>query len=177
MATLNARNIVIISKPPERDYIYKDVKIKSNIFRIFEDGAVWDMNNSKWRKPDIDKNGYRILSLGNYTTKLHRLILTVFQRSPTRCEQGRHLDGDPSNNDNSNLCWGTSKQNWIDRKLHGREGAEWRRLLSSEDALKVFNDPRPDNDIAKEYKIQRICVALIKEKLTYKDIHNEPMQV
>ena len=29
------------------------------------------------------------------------------------------------------------------------------------------------HDIAKDFGIQRICVVLIKEKLTYKEIHNE----
>ena len=173
MATLNSRDIIIIDNPPERDFLYKNIKIKSNIFRVFEDGGIWDFNNSKWRKPDIDKDGYRIHHIGGYSVKLHRLILSVFQRHPSYGEQGRHLDGDPSNNHNSNLSWGSGKQNWIDRKLHNREGAEWRRLLTNEQALKIFNDLRPDNDIAKEYEIQRICVSLIKEKLTYKDIHNE----
>jgi hypothetical protein len=110
--------------------------------------------------------------VANNNVKLHRLMLTVFQRNPLRGEQGRHLDGDPSNNDNSNLLWGTGKQNWIDRKLHGRIGAEWRRILTNEQALAVYNDPRPDNDIAKDFGIGRNCVSLIKEKLTYQDIHN-----
>ena len=29
-----------------------------------------------------------------------------------------------------------------------------------------------ERDIAKDFGIQRICVVLIKEKQTYKDIHN-----
>ena len=100
-------------------------------------------------------------------------MLIVFNREPLHGEQGRHLDGDPSNNSIKNLEWGSGKDNWTDRRNHGREGAEWRRLLTNEQALQVFIDPRPERDIAKDFGIQRICVVLIKEKLTYKEIHNE----
>lgn len=34
----------------------------------------------------------------------------------------RHLDGDPSNNQLSNLCWGTSAENAADRIEHGTIG-------------------------------------------------------
>jgi len=173
MATLNARDIIILLEPPNRNILYKDVRIHKGVFRVYEDGAVWEITASRWRPPDIDKDGYRILHLGGFVIKLHRLILTVFQRPATRGEQGRHLDGDPSNNENSNLAWGSGKDNWIDRKLHGREGAEWARLLTNEQALAVYNDPRPERDIAKEYNVQRNTIVYIKEKLTYKDIHNE----
>lgn len=173
MATLNARDIRILEQPPVRSFEFRDVKIRNSVFRVYEDGGVWDIMLGRWRVPYIDADGYRIHHIGGYTVKLHRLVLTVFQRAPTHGEQGRHLDGDPSNNYNSNLAWGTGKQNWVDRKLHGRIGAEWRRLLTKDQALSIFNDPRPDTDIAIDHGIQRICVSLIKEKLTYRDIHGK----
>jgi hypothetical protein len=175
MATLLFRDLIDVAPAPIRDYEFKDIRIKNNLFRIYTDGAVWDISYSRWREPDIDKDGYRIHHLGSKTVKLHRLILMVYSRPPRQSEQGRHLDGDPSNNDKSNLEWGTGKQNWIDRRLHGRESAEWRRLLTNEQALAIYNDPRPENDIAKAYDISRNSIMAIKEKLTYKDIHNETL--
>jgi hypothetical protein len=172
MSTLLFREIFRLVTPPIRDYGFRDIRIKNNLFRVYTDGAVWDISFSRWREPEIDKDGYRVHSLGGKIVKLHRLVLMVFDRAPKHGEQARHLDGDPSNNDISNLKWGSGKDNWIDRRLHNREGAEWKRLLTNEQALSIYNDPRPENDIAKQYNIQRCCIVLIKEKLTYKDIHN-----
>ncbi len=173
MASLLFRDIKEIDQIPIREFGHKSVQINKSLYAVYTDGCVWDIALGRWRVPDIDADGYRILSLGNKNCKLHRLMLMVFERAPEYGEQGRHLDGDPSNNEISNLAWGSGKANWADRRLHKREGAEWRRLLTNEQALAIFNDPRPERDIAKEYGIQRICVVLIKEKQTYKDIHNE----
>lgn len=173
MSSLNFRDIKTVCNIPLRDFEYKLIKIGNGIFAVFEDGGVWDIGLERWREPEIDKDGYRILHLGNRSCKLHRLVLMVFDRAPNYGEQGRHLDGDPSNNHRVNLRWGSGRDNWSDRRNHGREGAEWRRLLTNEQALAIFNDTRPERDIAKDYGIQRICVVLIKEKQTYKDIHNE----
>jgi len=49
---------------------------------------------------------------------VHRLVLEAFHRPPRPGEVGRHLDGDPANNDADNLAWGTPKQNAEDRALH-----------------------------------------------------------
>jgi hypothetical protein len=171
MPSILFRQIQHIQVPPVREYESYIVRINRDMFCVYSDGSVWDLGQNKWRVPDIDKWGYRIVTLGGKTCKLHRLILMIFKRAPNYGEQARHLDGDPSNNQKENLGWGSGKQNWIDRRFHNREGAEWRRLLTNEQALAIYNDPRPENDIAKEYGMQRNCIVLIKEKLTYKDIH------
>lgn len=173
MATLNARDVFILEQPPERNLKYKDLCIKSKVFRLFEDGAAWCISESRWRIPDIDKDEYRIHHFGGYTLKLHRLMLTVFDRPATTGEQCRHIDGDPSNNHIKNLKWGSYKENWNDRKLHGRIGAEWRRLLTKEQALEVFNDPKSSKELALIYNVPKGVIDLIKTKQTYQDIHNE----
>lgn len=173
MSSLLFRDIKTVIDIPIRDVEYRIIKISSGIFAVYSDGAVWDVGLEKWREPEIDKDGYRVLHLGNKSCKLHRLMLMVYGRAPGYGEQGRHLDGDPSNNEFSNLAWGSGKDNWVDRRNHNREGAEWRRLLTNKQALQIYKDPRPERDIAKDFGIQRICVVLIKEKQTYKDIHNE----
>jgi hypothetical protein len=175
MPSILFRQIQPLQFPPIREYESRLIKINRDVFCIYSDGAVWDIGQSRWRVPDIDKWGYRTLSLGGQTCKLHRLMLMIFNRAPAYGEQSRHLDGNPSNNQIENLKWGSGKQNWVDRRAHGREGAEWRCLLTNEQALAVYQDPRPENDIAKEYGVQRICVILIKEKRTYKEIHDEPV--
>lgn len=70
------------------------------------------------------KKGYRSISLCHNNVKVtknvHRLICSAFHGRPASPSlQVRHLDGNPSNNCPSNLCWGTQAENWMDRKAHG----------------------------------------------------------
>ena len=74
--------------------------------------------------PVIAKDGhyYVFLYRNGLMTKqwVHRLILITFRRQPLGNEECRHLDGDPSNNNLTNLAWGTKQDNADDRVLHGR---------------------------------------------------------
>lgn len=68
--------------------------------------------------------GYRSISMchaGKKVTKnVHRLVCMAFHGMPSSPSmQVRHLDGNPSNNIPTNLCWGTQEENWADRELHG----------------------------------------------------------
>lgn len=73
--------------------------------------------------PDAGEQGHLRVTLyrdGTPSRELvHRLVLTAFVRRGLPSEQGRHLDGDPSNNVVSNLAWGTQADNWKERKRHG----------------------------------------------------------
>lgn len=50
---------------------------------------------------------------------VHRLVLTAFQGPPSEKQVARHLDGDPLNNDVTNLKWGTMVENHADKHAHG----------------------------------------------------------
>lgn len=74
-----------------------------------------------WRDPkgylsvNIARDGDRARS-----QRVHNLVLMAFVGpKPTPEHQARHLDGDPSNNRPSNLRWGTSSENNLDRVVHG----------------------------------------------------------
>ena len=74
----------------------------------------------KIMKPSKDRDGYLHTSLKKKNVFIHRLVLEAFV-SP--CPKGmicRHLDGNPTNNNVSNLKWGTYKENHEDRVKHGR---------------------------------------------------------
>jgi hypothetical protein len=51
--------------------------------------------------------------------RVHRLILEAFVGPAPDGLECRHLDGDKSNNQISNLCWGTKLENRADRIKHG----------------------------------------------------------
>lgn len=57
---------------------------------------------------------------GKNTKKcVHRVVAMAFHGTP-ELMQVRHLDGNPHNNAEDNLAWGTAKENAGDRAMHGR---------------------------------------------------------
>lgn len=66
-----------------------------------------------------DRQGYTTFSLGNKKAMfLHRMVLFAWVGPPPDRQICRHLDGNPQNNNLSNLKWGTHKENSADRILH-----------------------------------------------------------
>jgi len=50
---------------------------------------------------------------------IHDLILITFIGFPTQNQLCRHLDGNPTHNELSNLHWGTPLENSNDKRIHG----------------------------------------------------------
>lgn len=71
-----------------------------------------------------DKDGYRCIRVSidgaRRKMRVHKLVAIAFLPPRRPGEQIRHLDGDRTNNDVSNLAWGTSAENARDRAEHGR---------------------------------------------------------
>jgi len=57
------------------------------------------------------------------TLRVHRLVLTAFDRLPREGEVTRHLDGNQKNNRASNLRWGTQSENVRDAVAQGTHAA------------------------------------------------------
>lgn len=76
-------------------------------------------------KGSPDRYGYIVVALCHRGKvrrwRVHRLVCIAFHGTSDLPEV-RHLDGDPSNNNVSNLAWGTPLQNAADRIRHGRSG-------------------------------------------------------
>src|ERR1700738_11373 len=68
-------------------------------------------------------NGIVRISLWKHSRQsvhqVHALILKTFVGPCPPGQECRHLDGNSSNNDLSNLCWGTHKENEGDKRRHG----------------------------------------------------------
>lgn len=68
--------------------------------------------------------GYEVVTIRGLTGKKRNLrIHVLLAETFLGARQGmlvRHLDGDPSNNQLSNLAWGTPLDNVIDKLRHGR---------------------------------------------------------
>jgi hypothetical protein len=93
--------------------------------------SLWFTNGkiSRWRLvplvllPFTNDDGYQSLSLvkeKKTTEHVHRLVLLAFKGQPPEGKIGGHRDGDPSNNQLTNLDWITYEENEADKKRHGR---------------------------------------------------------
>jgi hypothetical protein len=91
-------------------------------------GEVWSDKRGKLRRlePTFTPKGYAKLCLildgERKTCRVHRLICEAFHGPPPNAgDLARHLDGNPKNNNASNLAWGTHSQNSIDALRHGTQ--------------------------------------------------------
>ena len=74
--------------------------------------------------PYLEKSGYLTVALRRdnrtVTRLVHRLVLFAWTGPPPEGHEARHLDGDRTNNEPPNLCWGSRKDNCFDRERHGK---------------------------------------------------------
>ena len=75
---------------------------------------------------------------------LHYLKLLTFVGSCPSGMECRHLDGDSQNNDLSNLCWGTPKENGEDKikqgtTVKGRKGNSYKLKAKKDEILELFD--------------------------------------
>lgn len=72
--------------------------------------------------PLKDRYGHlSVMLTAKYKRSIHRIVANAFIPNPNGYPLVRHIDGNPANNEVSNLAWGTQKQNMADRRLHGTD--------------------------------------------------------
>jgi len=93
-------------------------------YRASSEGMILSLyGNKPWiLKPITRKAGYKCVFLyqnGQCQKKyIHGLILLTFIGPPKKGQECRHLDGNPANNNLSNLRWGTKQENVLDKRRH-----------------------------------------------------------
>ena len=63
--------------------------------------------------------GYKKMKVAGKVMRVHSLVMLAFVGKCPADMEVRHLDGNPANNQLSNLSYGTHTQNMIDKNLHG----------------------------------------------------------
>ena len=100
------------------------------LFDYIEDNLYWKVDKGSAKMGDlagtIDAYGYRVITINNKPYKAHRLIF-IYHHGDVP-EFLDHIDGNPSNNDISNLREATTKQNGMNRKKNKSYGG---KLVSS----------------------------------------------
>lgn len=116
--------------------------IKGRILKFFRD-------KQGYLKKDISKNGKK------ETCRVHRLVLTAFDRPPKPGEQCNHKDGNKQNNDILNLEWVTAYEN----ERHSIEVLGKSNEGEKSGRTELIND-----------KVKKIKILLKEEKLLQKEI-------
>lgn len=168
MNVLNHRDLhfIDLASIPEGRHRLVVAGKQGKLYAVFDDGRLWSVLDGRYIEGDVDRDGYRVVTIGGLRTKLHRLLLYVF-RGPAQ-KKGmvtRHLDGNPSNNRIDNLAWGTPAENWNDKRKHGtatvgeRSG---RAKLTDEDVRKIRIDGNSAKELAKCYGVSDSTIRLIR---------------
>lgn len=103
--------------------------------------------------------------------RVHRLVAMAFHGpAPTPRSQVAHIDGNPTNNQPSNLRWATPSENASDRVTHGTSGRgelSQTSKLTEDDVLAIRAATGRYADIAAPYGVDRHTVGDIKLRKTW----------
>lgn len=131
-------------------------------------------------KPSKDTSGHLRVSLSKNSQikfkMIHALVLLAFVGEKPIGHECCHKDGDPTNNNLSNLYYGTRANNIADAKRHGtfpmgenRPGA----LLTPDKVKQIYNlclAGASDSDIAKKYNVTKGCIVQIRLGKNWKEV-------
>jgi hypothetical protein len=108
------------------------------------------------------------------TMRRHTLVAEAFKGPrPFDSAHVRHLDGDPSNDDPSNIKWGTAKENGEDTVAHGRStrGTKNTQAKLTEDQAREIKRrlARGESgvEIAAEFGLKQPTISNIKTGATW----------
>ena len=105
---------------PHTNPPYVDVMGRNMPSKVYSKGKILNQ-----RLNNRGSKGYYVISTRTkggkrLTIYVHILVVTAFHgEKPSKDHLCRHLDGDSYNNDESNLAWGTQKENMGDALAHG----------------------------------------------------------
>lgn len=99
-------------------------------------------------------------------SSVHKLVASAFLGPCPSGQEVRHLDGNPQNNNITNLAYGTRTENICDVM---RIGKAWRTLTINDvrDIRRRIARGEKGVDIARFYKVSQGCISDIKKGRTY----------
>ena len=126
-------------------------------------------------------SGYKFVGLRkegkSYACSIHRLVLITFVGPCPEGKEGRHMDGDKSNNSYLNLQWGTTWENHQDKIRHGTSGlgelserALFTNLQVEEILMLLQEDKLNHPTIGKMYGVDCNIISQIKRNICYTNV-------
>ena len=142
---------------------------KNKKYLISRGGMIFSLNVKKLIKTRFNELGYLLVSLYHpeigkqKTYKVSRLLLEAWVRPPRHGEQAAHLDGNPRNNNLSNLKWATPQENSDHQLKHGtrafgQKSAHSKLTDDQVRAIRKFYKPATRSnalELAKKYGVTR----------------------
>lgn len=139
----------------------------------------------KWRRPWPVSKGALAIDLWSRNRRqryyLHRLVMFAFVGPPpTSLHEVAHWDGDPTNNELSNLRWATHVENEADKIRHDRtlRGERSSSAKLTRDQVVEIANLRADGLLLREIGVQfgvtEQHVGKIIARKTWRHIHEEP---
>ena len=142
-------------------------------YMVSTEGRVRSLVSGHIMLQTVVQGGYTQVNLtkargGQQRHQVHQLVLLAFKGPRPPGLVSRHLDGTPSNNRRSNLCYGTYKENQADREAHGTgqrgEKNASAKLSAEEVALIRKQYVRGDGvKLAREFGVSRSCITAIAQ--------------
>lgn len=89
-------------------------------------------------------------------------MLLAFVGKPEPGQECRHLDDDPKNNALENLCWGTRRENVLDRLRNGRHNMARLSVGQVKDIKRLLRLGVQGKEIASQFSISPSIISNIK---------------
>lgn len=147
------------------------LRLSTSPYRSYEvssDGRV--RRDGRELKGFVDRYGYRTVLLSyaglSRRFKVHRLVCEAFHGPALGGLQAAHLDGNPLNNDASNLAWKSAADNNADKLLHGTHQAgvnHPRARLNKQQVEHIRASPLSSRAAAREFGIAQSHVVRIRK--------------
>ncbi len=150
---------------------------------VGDDGSVWSNKYRRWKRLKQSKrNGYLFAVFSNGSREkvvnrfVHRLVLEAFVGPCPKGMECCHNDGDPTNNNLSNLRWDTRKANSADRKKHGTdiEGTKNKMAKLDDDKVREMRRLREEgwsfSRLARYYQVDIKTVFPAVHRRTWKHV-------
>jgi hypothetical protein len=106
------------------------------------------------------------------THKIHRLVAINFINNPDNLPVVRHKNDIVTDNNVSNLIWGTIKDNNDDRQIRNRQakGEKISKKLNNSDILDIRNSNLSTTELSKLYNVHKSTIHNIIKCKTWKHL-------
>ncbi len=128
----------------------------------------------------IRSHGYRYIYMCKPGTRdqkaIHKLVMEAFGGKRPRKHQVAHIDGNPLNNDISNLMWASAAENASHKYRHGTApigSKHWNTNLHERDVVRIRELNRigiKTSEIAKKYRVGIRNVRCILRRDTWRHV-------